>query len=73
MGERYMSSEPGLNSRLDELQAAVLRIKLPCLAAENERRRELAAVYSNSMVTASMVLPGCTAPAVQAKLDQHFL
>jgi dTDP-4-amino-4,6-dideoxygalactose transaminase len=35
----------GFNSRLDELQAAVLRIKLPHLAARNRRRREIAAFY----------------------------
>lgn len=41
----YISSVAGQNSRLDELQAAVLLAKLPYLTAWNARRRELAALY----------------------------
>jgi dTDP-4-amino-4,6-dideoxygalactose transaminase len=43
--ERYVSELPGRNSRLDEVQAAVLRVKLRYLDAENATRRELAARY----------------------------
>ena len=43
--ERYVSERTGMNSRLDELQAAILRVKLSRLAADNERRRALAAHY----------------------------
>lgn len=43
--ERYISSIPGLNSRLDEIQAAVLRIKLTHLAEDNARRRKIAERY----------------------------
>jgi dTDP-4-amino-4,6-dideoxygalactose transaminase len=43
--DRYLSVEFGINSRLDELQAAILRVKLPRLAGWNARRRELAAAY----------------------------
>ncbi|HYD84450.1 MAG TPA: DegT/DnrJ/EryC1/StrS family aminotransferase, partial [Opitutus sp.] len=39
--ERYVSELPGRNSRLDEVQAAVLRVKLRYLDAENATRREL--------------------------------
>jgi dTDP-4-amino-4,6-dideoxygalactose transaminase len=42
---RYVSQVEGFNSRLDELQAAVLRVKLRHLPAQNARRRELAALY----------------------------
>jgi dTDP-4-amino-4,6-dideoxygalactose transaminase len=42
---RYVSQVEGLNSRLDELQAAVLRVKLRHLPAQNARRVELAALY----------------------------
>jgi len=44
--ERYVSAIPGGNSRLDELQAAILRAKLPHLSVDNERRRNIAARYA---------------------------
>ena len=43
--ERYISEISGFNSRLDELQAAVLRVKLPALHAGNARRQAIAARY----------------------------
>ena len=44
--KRYVSEYPGGNSRLDELQAAILHSKLPYLDLENHRRREIASQYS---------------------------
>ncbi len=44
--DRYISSEVGINGRLDELQAAVLRVKLRRLEGWNQTRREKAAVYT---------------------------
>ena len=43
--DRYHHLEPGVNSRLDEIQAAVLRARLPRLPAWTDRRRALAARY----------------------------
>lgn len=44
--ERYVSSSCGINSRLDEMQAAILRVKLKGLKMDIERRRSIAARYS---------------------------
>jgi dTDP-3-amino-3,4,6-trideoxy-alpha-D-glucose transaminase len=47
---RYVSNVPGMNSRLDELQAAILRVRLQHLTEENEMRRRLAARYAELLV-----------------------
>ncbi len=47
--QRYVSSERGINSRLDELQAAVLRIKLTFLDAQITRRRQFAHHYIETL------------------------
>jgi dTDP-4-amino-4,6-dideoxygalactose transaminase len=46
---KYRHTELGLNTRLDEVQAAVLRIKLPHLAKRNALRRQVAATYDQSL------------------------
>lgn len=55
--ERYVSAVPGLNSRLDTLQAAILRVKLRHLDAENERRRTLARLYTELLSETALRLP----------------
>jgi dTDP-3-amino-3,4,6-trideoxy-alpha-D-glucose transaminase len=52
--ERYVHITAGVNSRLDELQAAVLRAKLPHLEGWNGRRREVAARYSEAISSTSI-------------------
>ncbi|MEP6809881.1 MAG: DegT/DnrJ/EryC1/StrS family aminotransferase [Chthoniobacterales bacterium] len=47
--ERHQSDEPGMNTRLDELQAAILRARLPFLAEENARRIAIARRYCESL------------------------
>lgn len=47
--QRDYSTMPGINSRLDELQAAILRVKLTRLETDNARRRELAARYDREL------------------------
>jgi dTDP-4-amino-4,6-dideoxygalactose transaminase len=55
--ERYVSDERGFNSRLDELQAAILRVKLLKLASDNARRRSIATQYRAGISSRSVTLP----------------
>ena len=55
--ERYVSAVPGENSRLDELQAAILRVKLAYLDSGNARRRAAAARYDALLAETSLRLP----------------
>lgn len=62
--ERYISAVEGVNSRLDEIQAAILRVKLADLTGSIARRRALAAQYQQGLaglagVQAPVVRPGC--------------
>lgn len=57
--KKYVHHYKGLNSRLDEIQAAVLRVKLPRLDSDNQRRREIAQSYLNGIVNPTIKLPNC--------------
>ena len=56
-GRRYDHLEPGVNSRLDEIQAAVLRARLPRLSAGTARRRALARAYRAGLPPWVRILP----------------
>ena len=58
---KYVNIEKGDNSRLDPLQAAVLRVKLPHLLAWNQRREAVASLYHQRLHGLPLGLPG-TAP-----------
>jgi len=60
---RYVSRVAGWNSRLDELQAAALRVKLRYLDADNAARVRLAAVYRENLAGMLLVTPKCRADA----------
>jgi dTDP-4-amino-4,6-dideoxygalactose transaminase len=53
----YISDAIGVNSRLDEMQAAILRVKLQHLDAQNARRQTIAAAYDAALRGASLAPP----------------
>jgi dTDP-4-amino-4,6-dideoxygalactose transaminase len=55
--QHYISDAVGVNSRLDEMQAAILRAKLPHLDAQNERRRAIAAAYDVALAGTGVAPP----------------
>lgn len=55
--EKYVNIYQGVNSRLDEIQAAVLNVKLKYLDAENQKRREIAEYYCKNIKNEKINLP----------------
>lgn len=55
--KRYYHSIKGFNSRLDELQAAILSVKLPYLDQWNQRRREIAKLYNDAFMPTEINCP----------------
>lgn len=59
---RYISDLQGVNSRLDEVQAAILRVKLQHLDAQNDRRRQIAAAYDKALAGSRHLTPPVRRP-----------
>jgi dTDP-4-amino-4,6-dideoxygalactose transaminase len=55
--EKYVNEVQGVNSRLDSLQAAVLRVKLSALDEWNERRKRIADFYTEGLAETNLILP----------------
>lgn len=55
--DRYIHNQYGLNSRLDEMQASILRVKLKNLDKDNERRRQIAKEYLKVFKDNQKVVP----------------
>jgi dTDP-4-amino-4,6-dideoxygalactose transaminase len=55
--EKYINEYAGYNNRLDEIQAAMLSVRLKYLDAENRRRREIAQHYLEQITNTEVVLP----------------
>ena len=55
--QKYVNEEAGVNSRLDPIQAAVLRVKLTVLDEWTERRRAVASAYTEGLAESSLILP----------------
>jgi dTDP-4-amino-4,6-dideoxygalactose transaminase len=62
---RYVSTRTGTNSRLDEIQAAILRVKLADLDVENNARRTIARAYD------ALLAPAGCAPAATSARHSH--
>jgi dTDP-4-amino-4,6-dideoxygalactose transaminase len=60
---KYVNQVQGYNSRLDELQAAMLRVKLTHLDSWNARRQEIAKLYMDALKETELVLPCVVADA----------
>ena len=54
---KYENLYAGLNSRLDEIQAAFLRLKLKALDSDNKRRQEIARAYREQIQNEHIILP----------------
>jgi dTDP-4-amino-4,6-dideoxygalactose transaminase len=61
--DRYVSAVPGINTRLDPVQAAILNIKLDRLAEDNARRQAIAARYDAGFAGLPLTLPSRRADA----------
>lgn len=70
--ERYVSSMVGVNSRLDEVQAAILRVKLTALDAGNARRRAIAAAYDEALGNGP-IAPPARRPGAEHVFHQYVL
>jgi dTDP-4-amino-4,6-dideoxygalactose transaminase len=70
--ERYVSAIVGTNSRLDEVQAAILRARLPHLDDDNSRRRAIAARY-DARLRGSTVLTPAVASGVEHVYHQYVV
>lgn len=55
--EKYVHEYKGVNSRMDEIQAAVLSLKLGRLDEDNDRRREIARLYDQGIQNPLVTLP----------------
>jgi dTDP-4-amino-4,6-dideoxygalactose transaminase len=68
---KYINEYKGLNSRLDELQAAFLEVKLAHLDEENRRRREIARYYSEHISLPDLILPAADAGVPFDEFPEH--
>jgi dTDP-4-amino-4,6-dideoxygalactose transaminase len=68
--KKYENLFQGVNSRLDEIQAAMLRVKLDHLGAETQRRKEIAQAYAKGITHTGLIQP-IPANSAQSSLENH--
>ncbi|MGG4775528.1 DegT/DnrJ/EryC1/StrS family aminotransferase [Paenalcaligenes sp. Me52] len=69
--KKYENLYQGINSRLDEMQAALLRVKLNYLDQETQRRREIALRYTQSIQNPLLTLPIHSTTTTSADIENH--
>jgi dTDP-4-amino-4,6-dideoxygalactose transaminase len=70
--EGRISRETGINARMDEIQAAVLRVKLAALDRDNRRRQAIAAAYDQALARSS-VCPPARRPNAEHVFHQYVV
>lgn len=65
--KKYYNKYQGYNSRLDEIHAAVLKVKLKELDEDNQHRREVANYYLNNIKNSNIILPELSESALTSK------
>lgn len=71
--KKYKNLYQGVNSRLDEMQAALLRVKLKHIDVETQRRREIAVAYTYGIKNSAINLPLTKQNLTLADLENHAL
>lgn len=69
---KYENLYKGLNSRLDEIQAAILRVKLTRLDEDNQRRREIAQYYIDNINNQCIILPSSANKSAAISNKEHI-
>jgi dTDP-4-amino-4,6-dideoxygalactose transaminase len=69
---KYYNFYKGINSRLDEIQAATLRVKLPRLDADNQHRREIAQCYIENIKHPDIILPNVYSLELRAQNSEQL-
>ncbi len=69
--EKYKNDYQGLNSRMDEIQAAFLTVKLKYIDKENQRRREIAQYYIDNIKNSKIILPKLSTFNFQLSTNSH--
>ena len=71
-GKKYQHEIPGINSRLDSLQAAILKVKLPYLEPWTQRRIRIAQQYDRALKPLPVTTPDCF-PEVRHVYHQYSI